>query len=69
MKSEIKIIAAAKPQIESVKTKRIGEINNIALVPESVKEAMRTGCVDIEKLRQIKNSSVKSQTINLEASN
>lgn len=65
MKSEIKVIASQKETIHKNKP-RVGEIKYVARIPDCVKEAMKAGCYDIEKLRLIKKMASEKQEIQLE---
>jgi hypothetical protein len=58
MKSEIKVIASQK-EIVHEKQARVGELKYVAHIPECVQEAMKAGCYDIDKLRQIKQIASK----------
>jgi hypothetical protein len=64
MKSEIKVIASQKETIQ--KKTRIGELKYVANVPDCVQEAMKAGCYDIDKLRQIKKASMDKKEQELE---
>jgi len=64
MHQEIRVVAVPKSK-EAIylESKPASVVRCAAVVPDEIKEAVKAGCKDVEKLRELKKKSIATQTI------